>query len=178
MLSASGASAPTVALESLELKHADAMSRWVTDPEIALNVGIRGPVSLESTREWITQAQADDTRLAFAICLDGRHVGNIVLDRVDRAARDARLSIYLGDPGARGRGVGRTAVRLALDEAFGPQDLGRVWLIVHTENAPAIAAYESAGFVTEQVLPGDFELDGRQVDALRMTVTRATRPPR
>lgn len=177
MLSVNGASAPTVALESLKLEHAEDMCRWAKDPEIAGNVGIRGPVSLESTRNWISKAQADDTRLAFAVTLDGRHVGNVVLDHLDRTTRDARLSIYVGDPEARGRGVGRAAVRLALREAFGPQDLERVWLIVHAENAGAIAAYVSAGFVTERVLPGGFELDGRELDALRMTVSRAAWSP-
>lgn len=178
MLSANGASAPTVVLEALELEHAEDMFRWVKDPEIARNVGIRGPVSLESTHDWIRKAHADDTRLAFAITRDGRHVGNVVLDQIDRTTGEARLSIYIGEPASRGRGIGRRAVRLALDEAFGPQDLERVWLIVHTGNAPAIAAYESAGFTMERLLPGEFLLDNRHVDALRMTAARATRPPR
>lgn len=177
MVSARWGPESSVTLISLSQQHAEATFRWVADPVIARNVGIRARVSLKSTRQWVADAGGDDTRLAFAITLDDRHVGNVVLDQIDRAAGTARLSIYIGEPDARGRGIGQQAVRLAMDEAFDTQGLGRVWLIVHAGNAPAIAAYQRAGFTTEDVIPEEFLLGDRRVDALRMAVMRESHRP-
>jgi RimJ/RimL family protein N-acetyltransferase len=76
-------------------------------------------------------------------------VGNVVLDQLDRCARSARLSIYIGEASARGRGVGQWAVREAVRLAFDALGLERVWLTVRHDNAAARRAYEHAGFAAE-----------------------------
>ena len=70
---------------------ADAMCRWMLDPAIASNIGLRSTPSMEKTRQWIQQATADETVAARAIEFNGRHVGNVVLDRIDRGLGTARL---------------------------------------------------------------------------------------
>ncbi|MEU0373476.1 GNAT family N-acetyltransferase [Streptomyces sp. NPDC006283] len=68
---------------------------------------------------------------------------------------------------ARGRGVGRTLLRAACDEAR-RQGARRITLRVLSHNVPARALYEAEGFVVEGVLPGEFHLDGRYVDDVLM----------
>lgn len=68
---------------------------------------------------------------------------------------------------ARGRGVGRSLLRAACDEA-GRQGAERITLRVLSHNAPARALYEAEGFVVEGVLPGEFRLEGRYVDDVLM----------
>lgn len=173
MLPEIGGSAFHVRLGPLGPDHAPAMEMWAGDPQIADNVGIRGPVSLQSTATWIAAALDDDSCRPLAILLDGRHVGNVILDRIDAELGTARLSIYVGETDVRGRGVGRQAVRLALAEAFDALGLDKVWLTVHVRNAAAIAVYASCGFAVEGVLRGEFLLAGERVDALRMAIRRA-----
>ena len=113
------------------------------------DLGLRRPASGEATAAWFARAGGGDYLLPFAILLGDSHVGNVVLEQIDRHLSCVRLHIYLGAPEARGRGVGRRALDLALDHAFGTLGLNKAWLVVHAENAPALALYRSAGFRVE-----------------------------
>jgi RimJ/RimL family protein N-acetyltransferase len=162
---------PDVTLVPLTAAHAPRMAAWMTDPEIAANVGLRREPSLARTEAWISAAAADPTSVRpFAILAGGVHVGNVVLDRFDAYLGTARLSIYVGDPAARGAGIGRTAVFRALEEAFGPLRLHKVWLTVHAQNHAAIRTYAALGFSTEGVLRDEFRRGDERLDALYMGI--------
>ena len=148
------------------------MSRWMEDPEVRNNVGVRREPSLERTLEWIAAALADPTIRAFAVICDGAHVGNVVLDRLDDYLGTARLSIYIGEAQSRGSGIGRAATWLAVREAFDSLAVHKVWLTVHSRNAKALKAYAALGFKTEGVLRGEFILGDQRLDALYLGVFR------
>ncbi len=152
--------------------HAEAMYRWMCDPDVRENVGVRSDPSLERTLAWIEQAMHDPANAPFAVELSGTHVGNVVLDRIDRHLGTCRLSIYLGELSTRGKGVGRAAVQRAVQHAFEKLDLNKVWLTVHVHNAAAIAAYVAAGFAVEGVLRDEFVLHGRRCAAFYMSVLK------
>jgi RimJ/RimL family protein N-acetyltransferase len=156
----------------LSRDHAGAMFRWMCDPAVSDNVGLRSTPSLARTEQWIDQALADESTVPLAIELAGTHVGNVVLDRIDRHLSSARLSIYVGESSVRGKHVGRRAVSLAVGHAFDELGLNKVWLTVHAHNAPAIAAYTAAGFSVEGVLRDEFVLHGRRCAAFYMSVLR------
>lgn len=157
-----------VRLVPLGLEHAAATAAWLEDPDVAGGLGLRREPSLENTRDWIERADEDPLCHPFAILAGGRHVGNVVLDLLDQYLETARLSIYVGDPRARGAGVGRRAVRRAADHAAEVLRLHKLWLTVHVANAPALAAYTRCGFLVEGVLRDEFILDGKRVDLVRM----------
>jgi RimJ/RimL family protein N-acetyltransferase len=161
-----------VTLEPLSLDHAPRMAAWMQDPTVREGVGLRSEPSLQSTRDWIARALADLTIQAFAVLLAGQHVGNVVLDRWDPYLQTARLSIYLGEPEARGRGVGMTAVFRAARAGFAHWQLHKIWLIVHEENSAALAAYERIGFRREGLLRDEFFLGGRRLGAVYMGLLR------
>jgi RimJ/RimL family protein N-acetyltransferase len=142
------------------------------DPEVRDNVGVRSEPSLDRTRAWIEQAAADPATMPFAIEWNGRHVGNVVLDRIDRYLGTCRLSIYVGETDARGKGVGRTAVQRAVEHAFKSLGLNKVWLTVHVHNAAAIAAYVAAGFAVEGILREEFVLRNQRCATFYMSVLK------
>ena len=149
---------------------AERMLRWVSDPEVSGHVGIRQVPSLEKTLAWIENAANDASVRPFAILLGDRHVGNVVLDRIDPHLGTARFSIYIGEPDARANGVGRSAAHLALRAAFEGLQLYKVWLTVHAENTRAIQSYLRVGFRQEGVLRGEFLLNGVRLDLLYMGI--------
>jgi RimJ/RimL family protein N-acetyltransferase len=161
-----------VQLTPLRHDHAAAMFRWMCDPAVRDNIGLRSEPSLSRTEQWIEQALADESVIPLAIELAGRHVGNVVLDRIDPHLSTARLSIYVGESIARGKHVGRRAVSLAVAHAFNELGLNKVWLTVHAHNAPAITAYAAAGFAIEGVLRDEFVLHGQRCAAFYMSVLR------
>jgi len=118
---------------------------WLGEPALREDFGITTAVTLEGHRRW---RAARPELIAWAIESDDRHVGNLLLDPCPRHA-SAYLQIYLGEPAARGRGLGRRAMRLALDAAFGPLSLHRIWLHTRPGNVRAESLYLGLGFARE-----------------------------
>ena len=171
-------SAEDIELTPLTSDHAAATAGWMTDPAVTSGLGLTRETSPDYTKAWIDAAQADPSIAAFAIMSAGRHVGNVVLDRIDPWLDICRLYIFVGAPDARGKGVGEAAVRLAADYAFEALELFKVWLTVHAQNTVAIRAYERCGFAVEGVLRGEFLLEGQRIDAVRMSLLATDREVR
>ena len=161
-----------VGLGPLLAAHAEATLRWLQDPEVSRNLGLHRQPSMAATLDWITAVTSNETGRAFAILRNGQHVGNVVLDQIDPHLGTGRLFIYVGEPDARGGGVGRSATILALALAFGALGLHKVWLIVHARNLAAISTYITVGFALEGVLRDEFLLDGERLPAWRMGFCR------
>jgi RimJ/RimL family protein N-acetyltransferase len=153
-----------VTLAVLSLEHASNMFQWMCDPTVSRNIGLRSEPSLNKTESWINCALLDPLIQPFAILFDHRHVGNVILDRIDNYLGTARLSVYLGDHSARGTGVGFTGIYLALFEGFEKLLLHKIWLTVHVNNLSAISTYRKLGFVLEGTLRDEFFLAGERVD--------------
>ena len=159
-----------VALRELTDADAEAMLRWMQDPEIADNLGLRRTPTREGTLAFLASARNDDSIVARAVVAHDVHVGNVVLDSIDRVIGRARLHVYVGDPDMRGRGLGRRAVSLATALAFDDLELRKVYLTVHSRNARAIASYVAVGFEIEGVHRREFLLGGELIDELYMGI--------
>ena len=92
------------------------------------------------------------TRCIFAAAdeASGEVVGHVELGRVDRANRSATISrLLVGDPSARGKGIGAQIVSRLLDVAFVEMQLHRVDIYVLDFHVAAVRMYEGLGFRTE-----------------------------
>lgn len=159
-----------ITFRQLAIGDAEKMFEWVSNREIQQNLGLKNEPSLEITQQWITLLSDSESVHAMAIELDNVHVGNVVLDQIDRKSRLARLSIYIGESSARGLGVGSYSVRHALQVAFEKLCLNKVWLTVHCGNIEAIKAYTKCGFSVEGIKRQEFVLMNRLVDCFHMGV--------
>jgi RimJ/RimL family protein N-acetyltransferase len=83
--------------------------------------------------------------LWYVIVADGADVGTVWLEPGE-APDECVLGVFLGDPALFGRGIGASAIGLALDEcrAGGGPDI--VTLHVRCDNARAVACYTKLGF--------------------------------
>lgn len=163
----------SITLSPLQKEHAPAMLRWMLEPEVADNIGLRSQPSLERTIDWIERSQNDSSTAALAIEFNGVHVGNVILDRIDGYLATARLSIYIGDSQFRGMKIGQKALDLAAKHAFSTLNLHKIWLTVHQYNSQAIAAYRAAGFEIEGTLRDEFFLQGKRCNALVMGLLKS-----
>lgn len=144
-------------------KHDAQTVRWLGDPAIRASFGITTAVSLESHRRW---RAAQPALVAWAICTGGFHCGNLLLD-LNRRHDSAYLQIYIGEPAQQGRGLGRAAMELALNEAFDVLALNRVWLHTRADNARAQRLYHRLGFRAEGVERESVKSGGRYLDQQR-----------
>jgi RimJ/RimL family protein N-acetyltransferase len=95
---------------------------------------------------------SDATRRVFAAVdrTTGDVVGHAELSRIDHRNRSASISrLLIGEPTARGQGLGRKIVSRVLDVAFGEMSLHRVDLYVLEFHVAALSMYKTLGFKTE-----------------------------
>ena len=166
---------PRVALASVGEDDLPQLYRWINDRElVGLSAPYR-PVHFSDHDAWWRSIAGDPTVELFAIRLrdDDRLVGTCQLLAIDGRHRTAELQIRIGEPDARGRGLGTEAVGLLLRHAFADRDLLRVSLHVHASNDPALATYEKSGFVREGVLREAAFVDGRREDVVVMAILRS-----
>lgn len=102
----------------------------------------------------------------------GALIGCVRLWRISRVNRNAMLTIFLGERGRWGRGLGTEALRLCLRYGFDELSLERVELHVFSFNKRAIRSYEKVGFRTEGIRRGALYRDGEFHDILVMGLRR------
>jgi RimJ/RimL family protein N-acetyltransferase len=161
-----------VTLGPLLPEYAPAMYRWMCDPAVSENLGLRHEPSLERTAQWIENALRNPSLHVYAILLEGRHAGNVVIDSIDSHVETGRLSVYVGEAATRGSGIGLTGMYLAIRQSFLELGLHKIWLTVHARNFPAISTYNRLGFSLEGILRDEFKLGGERLAALYMGLLR------
>jgi RimJ/RimL family protein N-acetyltransferase len=102
----------------------------------------------------------------------GETVGHVQLMDIDYVKSTCVLGKVLIFPGHTGRGLGRSMVRLAVEEALTALGLHEVTLLVFDFNDIAITMYESLGFVRRLPDPAVLAFEGKSWQAMRMAVTR------
>lgn len=143
-----------VRLRRLEEADLDRTHEWLHRPDVNDKIGVAIPFSKEQQLAWFRTLERAEDKVVFAVCRreDGRHIGNVSLDTIDRRHHNARLSIFLADPGERGRGLGSDALRALSRFAFEGLGLHKVWCKTDAGDARVLRFYERLGFVREGTL--------------------------
>lgn len=147
------------------------LQRWAENHEVTRYMAFgREPLSLSALEEaWVVP-------YSYMIFSDtggeslGLPIGLVGLYDVNWIDRKAELRIVLGS--GRGKGVGSTACRAILVQAFQSLNLERVWLGTAAENLAARRCFEKVGFCEEGVLRRDFCRNGVWHDNIRYGILR------
>ena len=148
----------TPALHPYGPEHDAATVRWLDSGELRTTFGFREAITVDSHRRWVEASS--DTFMWAVLDAQGVHCGNTLL-HVNARHSSGYFQIYIGEPSARGHGVGDTALRLTLAQAFDTLALHRVWLHTFADNVAAEALYRKRGFVLEGVERDAIQGEGR-----------------
>ena len=140
-----------IELRALEDGDADDLFRWRSEREVDLWAYDDPPVDRRSHQAWFDRVRADADRRGHAILWNKRPCGLVSLRGLSSPQKRAQITWYIGEAEARGRGAGRAAHALALEDAFG-LGLRRVWSEVIAGNETALKAQFAAGFRREGYL--------------------------
>ncbi|MGL5113882.1 MAG: GNAT family N-acetyltransferase [Beijerinckiaceae bacterium] len=121
------------------------------DPEIyrmlGADVSTLPPYTFQNAEAWTDSVARHPA--AWIIALDGRAIGEILLDNAVDTDMRVGLSIGILDPSALGQGYGPEAIRAVAAFAFEQLNLHRISMRVLAFNERAIRSYEKIGFVRE-----------------------------
>jgi RimJ/RimL family protein N-acetyltransferase len=156
----------SVELREFRRDDADAVHRWFND-RIATEglLEQRESFSEREAADWVERALGDSGEdRKWAVVVDGSDdaSGFVALYGVGRQIAP-ELGVLIADPDARGRGVGRKAIRMAAQRAF---ELGahRVYARILTRNEASQRAFESVGFRREGTMRGHVRRDDELLD--------------
>jgi len=162
----------TVALRPVRMSDAELCFRWITDPEVALHLGLTHPPrTVGEERAWIARVLTDPDHLRMFVIEDeaGRPIGTSTLRGIEPEEGTAFFGILIGEKELWDRGYGTAATQATLALAFQELGLREVRLSCYSRNQRALRCYEKAGF----------ELTGREGSwqpeggaDLRMSITR------
>lgn len=150
------------------------MRAWRNQPEARRWFFHQDEITEEMQIAWFNRYLKNDRDLLYLIeTKDGRSVGTIGLDHIDRGQGTAELGrMLIGDLDARRHGFGRRAVEILLHYAFDRIGLHRVFLEVQEDNQPARALYTACGFQEEGILRAAYVADGVRRNKVLMAAIR------
>lgn len=135
-------------LRAMEIADLPFLYQWENDAAAWADGGTHNPLSRKLLREYIESSTGDiykDGQLRLIIDEAGETLGCIDLFDLDARSRKAAIGMYVS-PQARGRGVGKEAVRLLEEYAARFLHLHTLYAIISVGNQPCRAIYEQAGF--------------------------------
>lgn len=152
----------------------DRIIAWRNREDVRRNFIYREPFTREGHEHWV-RTMICPGRAVQMIIVDKKEdlpLGSVYIRDIDRDHHKAEYGIFIGEPQARGRGIGTAAARLMLRYCFEEEGLHRVYLRALAGNHQAIGSYEKAGFVKEGCLRDDVCIDGRYYDIVWMAAIR------
>lgn len=137
-------------LRPLAARDVDAILESVNDPEGRRLTGETRTFARDEVERWVAYTATAPDRVDLAVTRSGddEYLGEIVLDRIDEAAGNARMRLAMR-PAFRSRGYGTEAIDLVLGLAFDGLGLHRVGLEVLALNTRMQAIFENLGFRVE-----------------------------
>lgn len=159
-------------LRLMTYEDTDLIVKWRNSDAVRKNFIYQELFTRESHENWIrTKIETGDV-VQTIICdaATDKPLGSVYIRDIDRHHKKAEYGIFIGEPSARGRGIGTAAAKLMLRYCFEQEGLHRVYLRALVGNEQAIRSYEKAGFVKEGYLRDDVCIDGEYRDIVWMAV--------
>lgn len=150
------------AVMSARTRSQQEISEWEPDPDNPLYWSEHSPAEQwRDTYRWFMDGRRVGAMVPFVIVLNGRIVGQVLLNNVERGAVRGVTVGYWVDSRETGSGVATAAAALAIDYAFEVMELHRVQATVHPDNAASRRVLEKVGMRQEGVLQNYLRIKGR-----------------
>ncbi|MEA4824314.1 MAG: GNAT family protein [Clostridiaceae bacterium] len=158
-------------LSPMNTDDAEIYTKWLNDYEVMRCLGGYGKsYSLSAERAALEKLSAEGQNFSIIRASDDTLLGSVSLMDVDQRARKATLGIFIGEAENRGKGYGAEAIRLITGYGFNTLNLHNIMLVVHADNARAIACYQKVGFREFGRRTDACFKDGKYIDEVYMEI--------
>jgi ribosomal protein S18 acetylase RimI-like enzyme len=120
--------------------------RWRSDPLVCAMSRQGGAISEVAHMKWYSQAVGDPGRLLLIGVLDGKSIGIVRFDRLGEALREVSITTA---PEARGQGLARHFLGMALKYLYAVCSPASVLAVVRLNNEPSLKLFHALGFKRE-----------------------------
>lgn len=151
-----------VKLRQIEQADLPQLRDWRNDPKIRSRTRGFTPLNLLLQDKWWNSL--DNTNIMFGIVTD-HLVGACGLVHINWKDRNAELSYYIGDPGYRGKGIGRHVAYLLFEYGFHELNMHKVWGEIYANAADIVAIDQKLGFTLEATMRETYWYDGKWWDS-------------
>ncbi len=157
-------------LRPMTWEDTDLIVAWRNSDAVRKNFIYQELFTRQSHENWIRTMVETGKVAQMIICetATDNPLGSVYIRDIDRRHNKAEYGIFIGEPTARGRGIGTAAAKLMLRYCFEEEGLHRVYLRALADNGQAIRSYEKAGFVKEGLLREDVCINGKYWDIIWM----------
>ena len=159
-----------VHLRTIEKDDIPRYSKWINDLEVVDCLEYYRPRPMAEIELWFNKQLNKDCTQAFAIELNGKHIGFCQLEHIRWHSRQAELFILIGAKEYWNKGLGTDAIKALLNYSFRELNLHRIYIRIIASNKRAIRCCEKCGFVEEGVERETRFRHGRYVDVIRMSI--------
>ena len=153
----------SVMIRPLQSQDIEKLRGWRNDKHLSTYLADIPYITKEMQKAWYQQYLTDKDTMFFAVIDKNSNtvVGSVALYAFSNQKCEVG-KIVVGDPSARGKGIGYGALILAMAVAFTRLNMETIVLSVHENNYPAKAIYEKAGF--RSVGTHEFEKGGNEIE--------------
>jgi len=153
----------------------DTYVNWLNDPMVNQWLETRwvNQTMLTIRDYWETHSKnSDEAWWAICTTADSRHVGCIKVGPVRWNHQSASVSLFIGDKGVWGKGVGSEAIKLVTDYCFSELEIEKLNAGVYANNTGSIKAFKKCEYSVQGCLKKDLStVDGR-VDLIVLGIWR------
>ena len=144
--------------------------RWRNTPSVRDNFIFRQTFTPEMHRNWLKTKVATGEVVQYIIVDKAADttVGSIYYRDIDHNFNSAEYGLFIGEESARGKGLGKEAIRMFIDFGFKTLGLHRISMRVLAENIASRRSNTAVGFVEEGTFRDMVCLDGVYHDVIFM----------
>ncbi len=154
-----------ITLRKLSASDINAFYEWASDSQVAKNLTWNPYQSKKEALAFLTTI-VDLHPWFMAICLDGKPIGSITLERKNGASQCRAELGYVLTRSYWGKGLMTKAVKLAIEQGFSDLNVVRIEAFVDPMNKASARVLEKAGFVKEGYLRNYLVFKGEVKDRL------------
>ena len=173
-----------VQLGAMKREYLERLVPWANDLEATGGLRLNPPVMYEHEVEWFDSLPKARNQEVFAILVkddsaegEYQYVGHTGLHNIHFPSAHATSGTFIGDPKARGRGIGKIAKLLLLHHAFHHAGLRKVVSDVKSFNLASIGHLIACGYKVVGVQRDHYFHEGDFVDRVILEIHRADFEP-
>ncbi len=162
-------------LKRITEEDTDLIVRWRNQEDVRSHFFFREKFTRQMHEQWLRDKIGSGEVEQFIVCMkeDDRPVGSSYLRDIDRTLKTAEYGIFIGEPDARGKGLGAEILNATMDYALGELGLETVSSRAISTNAASIKIFTNYGFKITERIKNVTCSDASIVDMVMMSYRRA-----